>query len=149
MGDYVKKLLLAFGLLGTLVLMLGGCAGITAAGDKQISLGQEFNLPVGQSVTIQGENLVIKFESVIADSRCPRGAQCIWAGEAIATLIVTQSGYDSATLVVQTPVLSEPPANLVSYRSYQFTLNSLEPRPVTADLIPIDLYRATVLVERR
>jgi len=50
---------------------------------------------------------------------------------------------------VKNPEPAVTPANLVSYREYQFTLMALEPKPVTADRIPIELYRATVLVEKR
>jgi hypothetical protein len=42
-----------------------------------------------QSATIIGENLVIKFVEVISDGRCPRGAICIWPGEAYCLTEIT------------------------------------------------------------
>ena len=49
---------------------------------NEVNLDQEFSLSPGQSAKIAGENLVIKFVEVISDGRCPRGAICIWPGEA-------------------------------------------------------------------
>lgn len=61
-----------------------------------VSLGQEFTLPVGQTADVTGENLLINFVSVTADSRSPRGAQTIWAGEAEIQLEIFYEGqaYD-------------------------------------------------------
>jgi hypothetical protein len=47
-----------------------------------VNLNQEFSLSPGQSATVTGENLVIKFVEVISDGRCPKEAICIWPGEA-------------------------------------------------------------------
>ncbi len=63
--------------------------------DVQASLGQEFKLPVGQNVAITGEDLVIKFIDVTTDSRSPKGAQTIWAGEAVCRIQVTYQGATS------------------------------------------------------
>ena len=49
---------------------------------NEVNLDQEFSLSPAQSVTIAGENLVIKFIEVISDSRCPAGGICVWPGEA-------------------------------------------------------------------
>jgi len=54
-------------------------------------LNQPVELKVNDTVRISSENLTIKF-SGIEDSRCPSGAQCIWAGEFKAKLEVTVSG---------------------------------------------------------
>lgn len=90
-----KKIFIALSLLGMAALIMAACANVTAAGGDKVSLGQEFTLPVGRSVTVSGENLVIDFEGVTGDSRCPLGAQCIWAGEATAELKVNHKGETS------------------------------------------------------
>src|SRR5262245_60410423 len=38
---------------------------------EMIRLGQEFELKIGQDVTIEGEGLTVAFESVLEDGRCP------------------------------------------------------------------------------
>ena len=42
--------------------------------------------------TISIDNLEFSFVSVEKDSRCPNGAQCIWAGEAIVIVEVFENG---------------------------------------------------------
>src|SRR5262245_2914355 len=45
-------------------------------------LGRPFEMKPDEVVAIQG--LRITFEGVADDSRCPTGAQCVWAGDAAA-----------------------------------------------------------------
>ncbi len=91
----IKKILVGVSALAAIVLVMAGCAGVNAAGDDRVALGKEFTLPVGQVVSVSGENLSIKFLAVTADSRCPRGAQCIWAGEAKCDVQITLNGEAS------------------------------------------------------
>jgi len=58
----------------------------------QAQLGKEAVLSPGQRVTIIGEDLTIKFIDVSHDSRCPRGVQCVWAGEAKCEVEITSGG---------------------------------------------------------
>lgn len=59
-----------------------------SSGPITASLGEEFTLPVGQTVEINNESLTIKFIEVTADSRCATGVQCIWAGEAKCLMLI-------------------------------------------------------------
>ena len=43
-------------------------------------IGKEFSLGIGQTASIEGEKLVIKFKAVLEDSRCPVNVVCVWAG---------------------------------------------------------------------
>ena len=54
-------------------------------GAPEPALGRPFDVKAAEVATIQG--LHITFEGVSDDSRCPRGAQCVWAGDA--TVAVT------------------------------------------------------------
>ncbi len=72
-----------------------------AAETSKVSLGTEFTLPVGQSVTISGEDLTIKFEAVTADSRSPKGAETIWAGEAKIQMQITFQGSASSVVLTE------------------------------------------------
>jgi hypothetical protein len=60
-------------------------AACSAAGPDQplpIEVGQSFSLRAGQSAQTGDGALRIGFESVSADSRCPKGERCVWAGDA-------------------------------------------------------------------
>ncbi len=70
--------------------------------------GEEFSLKVGQSVSITGENLSIKFIEVVTDSRCPTGATCIWQGEASCLLETDLSGTVKQITITQPGLTKEP-----------------------------------------
>jgi hypothetical protein len=78
------------------------CWSCAASADKiTASLGQEFTLPVGQTASLEGESLSIRFVEVISDSRCPEGVECVWAGEAQCRLRLTVAGSPAEMIVVQ------------------------------------------------
>ena len=94
-----KTLLLIGVILMLPVALLAGCSP-SGTGERQAALGEEFRLATGETIVIKGEDLKIRFEAVTADSRCPTGAQCIWAGEAQCRMQFTHKG--SASIVALT-----------------------------------------------
>ena len=86
-------------LLAIPTLSAAGCSG----GKSGIAAepGDEFALSVGQSVYIRGEDFEIRFIEVIADSRCPRGATCVWAGEVSCLIEITRSGEVTSKILVK------------------------------------------------
>jgi len=42
--------------------------------------------------TVEVENLAFKFVAIESDSRCPKGVQCVWAGEAVVLIDVFKNG---------------------------------------------------------
>src|SRR5881392_626914 len=74
--------LLALSLLG-----LNGPASAGVAPDAVQALGQDFAIAVGASARIGKTDLVVHFDRVVNDSRCPSDVQCITAGDA--TVVVT------------------------------------------------------------
>ncbi len=69
-----------YGLLLAALLVVPGLAGCTTPA-VTASLGEPFTLGPGQSASIPGEDLTVRFAEVVSDSRCPAGVTCIWAGE--------------------------------------------------------------------
>ena len=45
-------------------------------------MGQEFQLPLAEFASLIDSPYVIIFEKVLEDSRCARGATCVWEGNA-------------------------------------------------------------------
>ncbi|HLA73373.1 MAG TPA: hypothetical protein VK624_17825 [Steroidobacteraceae bacterium] len=68
-------------LIGCLLLVLASCAAIPPA-RPPVKIGEEFTLALGESVGIEQKNVIVKFEKVIEDSRCPMNARCVWEGNA-------------------------------------------------------------------
>lgn len=100
----MKKLLTVTAFLVLVLVFSFGassCTGVgTGVGGITASLGQEFTLPVGEKVSIEGEELTIKFVEVLGDSRCPAGVQCIQAGEAQCQLRFTYVGSPADMTIV-------------------------------------------------
>ena len=58
-----------------------GC-GASADNAFGASLDEDFQLRIGQSAVISAANMEIGFEAVTSDSRCGKGEQCVWEGDA-------------------------------------------------------------------
>jgi len=96
----------------TMFIVLAGCAQPAAA---EVSLDRQFTLSPGQSATIVGENLSLKFVEVVSDSRCPKGATCIWAGEASCSVEITKSGSTFTKVLTQPGTTAPAEATFTNY----------------------------------
>ncbi len=135
----MKRILIIVGLISILLLplILFACAS-----NAQASLGQEFTLPVGKTTEIIDESLSIKFIEVTADSRCPTGVQCFWAGEAKCMMEITLNGAVSEKTF--TISANNTPG---TFDQYSFALK-LEPYPEAGkDIAPWD-YRLIMTVTK-
>lgn len=119
-------------------LLILGCSSSTEP--QAVSLNEEFNVRLHQTVALEGTPLLITFEAVPADSRCPPDAVCIWAGDAEVRLAVwrhegpgwwpvalhtnTEVGPMAETVGDYTLVLAglAPTHNTGDYRAYVVTL---------------------------
>jgi hypothetical protein len=135
------------------VLLLGGQGavyGVTRrAGAAQAArVGREFRIRAGRTVTLAREGLRLRFVRVAADSRCPTGVECVWAGNAEVVIEVgARNRRVSKTLRLNTNASPERPAE-DKYRSYTVKLVELKPYPSAARKIRQGEYTATLLVVR-
>jgi hypothetical protein len=100
--------------------------------------GKEFTLRQGDSIRLTGSQSTLYFLSVPEDSRCPSGVQCIWAGNAQASLQLDTTQFSLNTTV-------EPREAVVA--GFRFSLVQLTPRPEGSDTMPAR-YSATLKVTR-
>jgi hypothetical protein len=97
----VKRLII-IGFLSVIILLSSASFSCgVGSGDINATLGQEFSLPLGEKVFIESENLLIRFDEVVEDSRCPTGLECVWAGEALCRMIFTVAGSPAEMTLVQ------------------------------------------------
>ena len=64
-------------------------------------LGETFDLGLHQQATVGAAALVVRFDSVLNDSRCPLGMMCIAAGSATVRVTVT-SAFASSPVTLST-----------------------------------------------
>jgi hypothetical protein len=103
---------------------------------KTAKLDEMFNLKAGETISMSGESLTFRFDSVLFDSRCPEGAECLWAGNA-AVVISLPDKIDTVYLY----------ATHTEGR-YSITLQGLAPYPKINMPISKDLDTAKFIVSK-
>ena len=96
-----------------------------------------------QCVMDAGTQYTVCLDTVLEDSRCPTGAVCIWAGEAIARFKIQGKNYTPVFLTIKEgAVETEDP-------EYSFSFLKLTPYPsITYHPRPED-YTARVLIRKK
>lgn len=135
-----KYLLLALPLI---MVILSGCTGQSSG--LKASLGEKFILDIGQSATITGEDLEVRFAKVIGDSRCPQGVECFWAGEASSQIDITYASTTYEKVLIQ-PGASEPAQT--DFGAYIITFD-LQPYPKAGEQIQDKDYRLELQFDRK
>lgn len=74
----------------------------TTAKVRTVALGEAFSVRVGESVSVAGAGVSVTFTALVSDSRCPRGVQCIQAGNAVISVAVARPGAGPVTLTLDT-----------------------------------------------
>jgi hypothetical protein len=126
-------------LIITVFLATTGCS------ETSVSLGQDFPLRVGQSASIKGEELQIKFLEVVADSRCPRGVTCIWEGEVSCMVVIKYRGSLQQMIFTEPGSTNWPPE--ISFKEYQIVYH-VEPYPEAGVTIPVAEYQLFLRVSK-
>jgi alpha-glucoside transport system substrate-binding protein len=111
----------------------------------ETGLGQEFSLAIGQSMSITGEGLAVKFPEVIGDSRCPKQATCVWQGE-VSVIIEITDGDLQYPLTLTQPGLSDEYV-MDTFHEYQFAF-TVRPYPEAEKQISTDEYELVLIVSK-
>ena len=126
-----------------ILTILSSCQ--SSEGTIKVSLNDEFSLAIGQTVELQEEQLTIKFEGIQEDSRCPRGATCIWQGRVSYVLQISDSS-DSTKIVLTEPGLSDQYGKII-YKKYEFT-SHVQPYPELGKKISSEEYRVLLTIKK-
>jgi hypothetical protein len=127
---------------GLALLAALACA---SANPASPGLDRDFELRGGAEARVEGTDLVIRFEGVPNDSRCPVDVRCITAGDATVALRLEGGGAEARTAQLHT--LDEPKE--ATHGGYVVTLVSLAPPPVSNRPTPLGDYVATLRVRSR
>jgi hypothetical protein len=119
-----------------------------AAAPESARVGREFTIKVGRTVTLKGETLRLRFVKVAADSRCPTGVECVWAGNAEVLIEVSAGGARSRKTLSLNTNAGQGRAGEAAYRRYTVKLVGLSPYPSSTRKIRQGQYVATLLVTR-
>lgn len=134
--------------LSTCSLSLAGCVleSRTASGSGVHNLGDTFVAGVRMQQKI-GPELLLSFEEVLADSRCPKSVTCVWQGAARVKLKALAPGGSPAPHVVELATAPES-ERAIDYHGYRIELLDVEPHPdVAAHAAPME-YTVSLRVTR-
>jgi hypothetical protein len=133
------RLLISF----LVLILLAGCQGSEAR--IKASIDTEFSFAIGQTAELQGEQITILFEGIQDDSRCPKGATCIWQGRVSSILRINDNGLTSK-LVLTEPGLSDQNGKNI-YKQYEFT-SHVQPYPELGKKISSEDYRLLLTIKK-
>lgn len=106
---------------------------------RQVDFGPA-ELKPGEEVYF--EDLTLRFNSVIEDSRCPADATCMQAGEASISVTVSAAGEQAKLELVSMMDGGTP----VSFQGYLISFTDLQPYPLASNPTNPDNYTATIQV---
>jgi len=124
-------------------MLCAGCAGSSTQPDR-MPLGRPFELRSGTSAMLDGA-LTVTFERVSSDSRCPMDTQCIWAGDGVVSVSISQGMNGSARRELHT----DASGSEASFLTYSIKLLGLSPYPRRDLQIRPEDYVATISVAPR
>lgn len=122
----------------TLIAILGMAAIASASKPETIILKH------GQQKKAARGEVTIKFVSVMEDSRCPEGVNCVWAGNARVQVKVTGRRGEAKIMVMNTTM--GPKGD--QYDGWAIYLTSLSPAPKSGKSISKRSYIATFSITR-
>jgi hypothetical protein len=122
-------------------LLASACATSTGA-VRPVGLDQETELSPGQSV--QSGSLRVTFTRVDNDSRCPADVVCVWEGDALVKIEVSQQPNDPVGRELHTS--GSAGARTVTYAGFQIELVRLSPATHSQQPIPAKDYRVVLKI---
>lgn len=127
--------------------LLFGLTLVTAPGCSSSAptapVGETFTLGIGGRVSIVGTPLVLTFQRLVEDSRCPPDVTCVWSGNARIELDV-RIGTEHTAVLLNTHV----DAREAIVDVFRITLVELTPPPPSNVTVGDDYYKATLRVVR-
>ena len=110
-----------------------------------MEFGQEFKLRDREAAPVGHDGLVLRFERVTEDARCPVGNTCVSDGDALVLVTLRQPPNEPASLELHTNPRSTADGK---YLRYRVRVARLEPRPIGEQPVPLPQYWATFMVSK-
>jgi hypothetical protein len=137
----VKKLRLLSALVAVVVVPLAGCASNTAI---EASLDETFEVPIHRAASLPSENLLLTFQEVNEDSRCPSGVECVSPGQAVYSVRFTRGGTGETVTFVEPGGGGQATATFLDY----VVTAKLQPYPDQQAEFPPEDYSVSPTVSR-
>jgi hypothetical protein len=131
-----------------LLIALSSCSKNTElTGDSSFRLNDTLKLAINKSAINNENQITVRIDSVLNDSRCPSDVVCVWEGNAAIRFILNNDG-DETKFVLNT----HGGENFISdtiIDGYSIQLVRLNPYPVSTKVISNDEYVAVLLIKKK
>ena len=135
------------------------CQTTTPETSVTATVNEELSLAPGQSAAVTGTDLILTFDSVLSDERCPSAVECAASGPVTVSLSVQQGNGTPIDFTLQTftdqngrspNVQFEGVTNRAEVGDYLIQMASVTPYPtdLTTDVEPSE-YRVALLVSNK
>ncbi len=121
------------------------CSAVSTSQPVEIELGKPFTLHVGGAARLSTESIQVGFEGVSADSRCPKGEQCVWAGDVVARVWWQKGAAPRQSGELH---LAAKAARTAHIGDLELALTAVEPESISGRSIDKSAYLATFLLSR-
>ncbi|MBC7774405.1 MAG: hypothetical protein H7246_03120 [Phycisphaerae bacterium] len=112
----------------------------------QVKIGEDFSIGVGESIATSDDlSGIIRFDSVVGDSRCPEGVKCIWAGRADCVFSLTNGGQ-TQKVTLATGDLGQGGKGEVQFGTHTLKIKAIAPPKKQGSPIPQNEYKATLVL---
>ena len=106
---------------------------------------QPFNLNVGESLQLGDNELIIGFDGILSDSRCPLEVVCFWEGDAEAILWIQVAGEERQDFTLHTASMYP---GFLELNAFMVRLQQVTPHPIIDVPIDPDTYNVTLTVSQ-
>ena len=126
----------------SVLLILSTICAADSTETQEAQLNKEFDLPFRHKAVLKSEELEIVFSSVVEDSRCPKGEQCITSGNGVIELAVKKAA--KSAVIIQLNTAKDPQEQ--SVEGSDIKLLDLKPYPGMGKTGSAQDYVATLLI---
>jgi hypothetical protein len=125
-----------------LVLFIIITLGLLACEKANYSVNDTINIGLGKVYQYDAD-MSIKFDSVIEDSRCPEGAECIWAGLDIVQLDLSVDNHFTIFRLMDTGGFKQD----TTISGYKIGIVALNPYPSLSSEFKKESYIVTLRIQ--
>jgi len=117
---------------------------------QPFQLGNAFMLKYGETAQLETDETVqIRFDSILDDSRCPQGVQCVWAGRAIVAITFFQQGQSQSSALVMGDPGGTNYSKEAVFGDFTVTLFQVRPHPIAEQTIEQKQYFVQLVIVKK
>ena len=124
-------------------MLLAACSSQSPASATTVVLDRDFDLKTGETARLEESDLVVRFEAVTSDSRCPVDVTCVWEGDATIRVSLARPPREKESHELHT---AGP--RRAAYGELEVQVSDLRPQPRSTAAVPPGDYRLSLVVRR-